>query len=308
MRVLLIAEESPGLQMIREIGRTEHEIAGVVAAPDFEGSGSGSVWQLARKSDFRTWPSESVKDPCFAHQLEAAKIDVLLNVHSLHLICPEVLDAPRYGAFNLHPGPLPQYAGLNAPSWALYNGETKHAVTVHRVDPGIDTGPVAFEASFDIGRDDNALALFMQCIKLGVPLMMRLLKTLATAPKSLALRSQDTGLRRYFGREVPERGRLAWGRSAEHIVNFVRACDYYPFSSPWGYPAARLGERSIRVVRARRTGEAANAPAGTVMRCEGDLALVAANDETIALHLVELEGKTVPAGKVLTPGDRLEDG
>ena len=57
-------------------------------------------------------------------------MDLILNVHSLHLIRKEILDLPRLGSFNFHPGPLPRYAGLNSVCWALYRGETKHGVTL----------------------------------------------------------------------------------------------------------------------------------------------------------------------------------
>ena len=68
-------------------------------------------------------------------------VDLLLNVHSLYLIARRtVVAAPRIGSFNLHPGPLPEYAGLNTPSWAIYNGEREHGVTVHWMEPGVDTG------------------------------------------------------------------------------------------------------------------------------------------------------------------------
>jgi len=56
-----------------------------------------------------------------------------------------VLGVPARGAWNLHPGPLPRYAGLNAPSWAIYRGEQRHGVTVHRMDRGIDTGDIAYQ-------------------------------------------------------------------------------------------------------------------------------------------------------------------
>lgn len=34
------------------------------------------------------------------------------------------------------------------PSWAVYNGERSHAVTLHWLDAGIDSGPIAWEQSF----------------------------------------------------------------------------------------------------------------------------------------------------------------
>ncbi|GAA3846919.1 hypothetical protein GCM10022226_83200 [Sphaerisporangium flaviroseum] len=44
-------------------------------------------------------------------------------------------------------------------NWALRNGETVHGITIHRIDTGIDTGPVIAEALFSIWPDIQ-LAMF----------------------------------------------------------------------------------------------------------------------------------------------------
>src|SRR5580692_7331177 len=73
-------------------------------------------------------PVERVKDPELAESLRSAQVDLLLNVHSLYIIHQGVLAVPRLGAYNLHPAPLPRYAGLNSVSWAIYHGEKEHGV------------------------------------------------------------------------------------------------------------------------------------------------------------------------------------
>ena len=96
-----------------------------------------------------------MKDPKFAEVVSAEKVDRLLNVHSLFVIAREIIQAPRFGSFNLHPGPLPRYAGLNALSWAIYRGELRHGVTIHKMLPGTDTGPIAYQAILEIEENDT---------------------------------------------------------------------------------------------------------------------------------------------------------
>lgn len=43
---------------------------------------------------------------------------------------------------NVHNSPLPKYRGVNPINWALKNEEKEHGVTLHRVEAGIDSGPV----------------------------------------------------------------------------------------------------------------------------------------------------------------------
>ena len=101
--------------------------------------------------------------------MRSEEIDLLLNVHSLYVIHADLVAAPRTGSFNLHPGPLPEYAGLNAPSWAIYHGESRHTVTVHWMEPGIDTGAIAYETSFEIAEDDTGLSLSARCVREDCP-------------------------------------------------------------------------------------------------------------------------------------------
>lgn len=308
MRVLLVGEESTGMQLLKELAPTAHQIVGVMASPERGAGKAPSVWRLAETMGLRSWPAALVKQRDFAATLAAEQIDVLLNVHSLYVIHEAVLATARLGAFNLHPGPLPRYAGLNAPSWAIYNGETSHAVTLHKMAAGVDRGPVVYEARFPIEESDTALTLYAKCRKFGIPLVLRLLRQLDSDPAALPLREQDPAQIRCYGREVPEGGRLHWARPAREIVNLVRACDYYPFTSPWGTPVARFDSEDIGILKASRTGRAADAPPGTVTGSEAQSISVAGGDESVRIGLVRVGGKVMPSPKLLRLGQRLHDG
>ena len=220
----------------------------------------------------------------------------------------EVVEAPRIGSFNLHPGPLPRYAGLNVVSWAIYRGEAIHGVTIHKMAVGIDTGPIVYQSLFDIGRTDTALTLYAKCTKEGVALLLWLLETASRDENAIPLLPQDLTERQYFGKEAPENGRVNWSRLAREIVNLARACDYYPFPSPWGSPRARLGEQEIGVIKARLTGEPCNAAPGTVRRLAGPAVQVACADVWIWLDKALIEGKYLPAADILKSGARLDNG
>jgi methionyl-tRNA formyltransferase len=253
-------------------------------------------------------PSERVREPEFADWIAAQGVDLLLNVHSLYVIDPGVLRAPRIGAFNLHPGPLPEYAGLNAPSWAIYFGETRHAANVHWMDAEIDTGAIAYSAEFDIEEEDTGLSLSARCVREGLPLITQLLQAASVDPSSIPRLAQDLSRRRYFGGHAPDGGRIIWASPARRVVDFVRACDYFPFPSPWGTAASRLDGRELGVLKADRTGRSADAAPGIVGQLEDGSVQVAAGDEWVLISRVQPEGeRPVPAADVLAPGMRLTD-
>jgi methionyl-tRNA formyltransferase len=308
MNVILVGEESAGIQTLKALARSDHRIVAVMASPTKKSLSSSTLWRVAEQIGLPTWPASLVKDPAFAGRIRDAEVDIILNAHSLFVMHGEVVEAPRIGSFNLHPGPLPRYAGLNVVSWAIYRGEAIHGVTIHKMAVGIDTGPIVYQSLFDIGRTDTALTLYAKCTKEGVALLLWLLETASRDENAIPLLPQDLTERQYFGKEAPENGRVNWSRLAREIVNLARACDYYPFPSPWGSPRARLGEQEIGVIKARLTGEPCNAAPGTVRRLAGPAVQVACADEWIWLDKALIEGKYLPAADILKSGARLDNG
>jgi UDP-4-amino-4-deoxy-L-arabinose formyltransferase/UDP-glucuronic acid dehydrogenase (UDP-4-keto-hexauronic acid decarboxylating) len=275
MRVVLVCEEAAGARALGMLAQAGHELAAVLT------SETSPVWRLATKLGITPLPARRVREPGFAAILVACRAEVLLNVHSLHIVPAEVLLVPPLGAYNLHPGPLPHYAGLNAPSWAIYHGRNTHAVTLHRMEAGIDTGAIVFMEEFPLEPGDTGLSLALRCTQKGMELIGRLMGLLA-AGEMPPLTPQDPAQRRYFGRAAPQGGRIDWNAPARRIHDFVRACDYRPFASPWGEPRAELGGKEVRVIKTALTGERCDAAPGTQ-----DQALVATADQWLKLERFE---------------------
>jgi len=305
MNIVLIAEESAGIQALAALWDTGHHIVAVLASPLKSRVPRASVFHAATKSGLTVWPADFVKDASLAERLRAERVDLILNVHSLYLIHDEVLRAPAVGAFNLHPGPLPRYAGLNAVSWAIYRGETTHGVTLHKMVPDIDAGPIVYQVLFPISADDTALSLSTKCVTHGLHLVRQFLALAAEAPSRIPLIQQNLSEREYFGKEVPNSGCLSWDWPAARIVNFVRACDYFPFRSPWGYPWSECGQGKLSIMKAARTGIACNAPPGTIGDLQGPAALVASADEWVAVEKIKLGKACISASELLQTGRQL---
>ena len=306
MNVLLVGEESAGAQTLNLLANSNHRLVGVMASPTRKAVGGMTVWQRAEKLGCRTWPAESVKDPAFAEVVRAEEVDLLLNVHSLFVIKPEIVAAPRWGSFNLHPGPLPRYAGLNAPSWAIYRGEPSHGVTLHRMLAGIDTGTIAYQTLFDIGETETGFSVSAKSIKFGLELVRKLLETASENPCAIPAIEQDLNRREYFGKGTPEDGWLAWSRPAREIFNFVRAADYSPFLSPWRNPRSRIGDLEVAFLKAVLTGRPCDAAPGTIGRSDGGHVWVAGADEWVRVDRLMANGRSANAAEVLKPGERLE--
>jgi UDP-4-amino-4-deoxy-L-arabinose formyltransferase/UDP-glucuronic acid dehydrogenase (UDP-4-keto-hexauronic acid decarboxylating) len=299
LNVLLVAEESAGGQVLRMLAQRPGVRLTVLTSQPGGGRGA-TVSQIAGSLGLDVLPAELVRDADLATWIQSQRTHLLLNVHSLFVVHPAVVEAPTIGSFNLHPGPLPEYAGLNTPSWGVYHGERRFGVTLHWMDAGIDTGPIAFAETFEIDEADTGLTVTMKCIKHGVDQVSMLVGAAADGLHPPKIR-QDLAKRRYFGHEIPHGGIIQWDLPAREIVNLVRACDFLPFSSPWGQPTARLGDRDVALAKAALTHEQTSEPPGTVRSGELEKVLVAAQDEWVAVHAILADGQVVPASKRIAP-------
>jgi UDP-4-amino-4-deoxy-L-arabinose formyltransferase/UDP-glucuronic acid dehydrogenase (UDP-4-keto-hexauronic acid decarboxylating) len=306
MRVVLVAEEAAGVQTLRALIDSDAEVVAVYTSSAPEGMRGATVGTVAARRDVEVHDARRVRDAALGDELRDRGIDLLLNVHSLYIVNEAVVDAPRIGSFNLHPGPLPGYAGLNAPSWAIVNGESRHAVTVHWMTSGVDTGAIAYEGVFDVGPTDTGLTVSTRCVREGLPLIRALVTQALADPQAIPRRPQPATRRRYYRkRDVPHEGRVDWKRSAAELDAFIRAACFHPLPSPWGIPRTTLDGRPLGVVSVERTGLAATGASGEIARLPDGRLAASASDELLALVQVEVDGRVRPAAEVLEPGSRL---
>jgi methionyl-tRNA formyltransferase len=302
LRVVIAGQESAGVRALELVVAHGHRVLAVLADRRDEPSTVVGAAAAADRLGIEVRDPALVRETAFASWLHEQSVDLLLNVHSLHLASDAVVGAPRIGSFNLHPGPLPSYPGLNAPSWGIYDLALSFGCTVHWMDAGIDTGPIAYAARFPIGDRDTGLTLTTRCVREGLPLLARLLDDAADGGARRIPRVEQDGERIERGPGPPHEGRSPWSLPAERIAAFVRACDYGPFPSPWGRVRVKLAGADLAVTRATADGAEAppSAQPGDVLRVEDDDVLVAAGERTVLrISRLEVDGAARAAAEIV---------
>lgn len=83
--------------------------------------------------------------------------DLVVSCGYRHIVPEEILEIPEMGCVNLHPAYLPYNRGANPNVWSIIDG-TPAGVTLHYMDPSLDTGDIIarqkVETDFaDTGKD-----------------------------------------------------------------------------------------------------------------------------------------------------------
>jgi folate-dependent phosphoribosylglycinamide formyltransferase PurN len=93
-------------------------------------------------------------DDCLSELLQL-RPDLVI-VHGTRIISKKILNGVQASFINIHAGITPRYRGSHGAYWALANNDAENCgVTVHIVDPGIDTGNVLFQKIITVTKKDN---------------------------------------------------------------------------------------------------------------------------------------------------------
>ena len=235
-------------------------------------------------------------------QFECESVDYLFSVGGQRLLPATVVAHARRLALSFHDGPLPRYAELHAPSWALLGRESRYGVTWHEMTERVDAGRIAARQTFDVRPGDTALTLNARCYEAGIATFADVVRAIGDG--TLTLTPQGAAQRTYFeAHRRPEAAcALRWDRPAEELAALAAALDFGTYRNQLGLPKVLLasdGGRLDGVLVARGVrplGERSGACAGTIVGLDDEAVRVATASADVALTgLATIDGLSLAA-------------
>lgn len=152
MKSIFMVGGSVGNELISWVEEMHPEDIGLLVCTEI----SDNILAISKRLNIRclAWNSEcdSEEEVCELINVYDIKLGFLLWWPNL--IKSNLLSAPKFGFINLHPSFLPFGRGKNPNFWAITKGEP-FGVSIHRVDEGIDHGPVIAQKQIEITWLDN---------------------------------------------------------------------------------------------------------------------------------------------------------
>ncbi|ANR79211.1 bifunctional UDP-glucuronic acid oxidase/UDP-4-amino-4-deoxy-L-arabinose formyltransferase [Kosakonia sacchari] len=246
-----------GTQALLDAG---FEIAAIFTHPDSanENHFFGSVARIAAERGIPVYAPEDVNHPLWVDRIRDLNPDVIFSFYYRNLLCDNILNTARIGAFNLHGSLLPAYRGRAPLNWVLVNGESETGVTLHRMVSRADAGAIVAQQRVAIADNDEALSLHRKLAEAAKGMLASVLPTIKT--QTFSETAQDDSKASYYGRRTPEDGRLDWEKPAQTLQNLVRAV-----SDPWPGAYSFAGTHKFIVWKSRVRSDVAPARAGTVL-------------------------------------------
>jgi len=249
------------------------------------------VKQLALKLGLEIHQPEKWKFDSTKHLWESLKIDMALVVSYGHILPFWMLDSCKLGVWNLHFSLLPRWRGAAPVNHAILAGDSETGVSLMRIVPGLDAGPILAQSKRLITMEYTADKLLAILAEDAAELLKANLSAILGGKTVLV--SQDENLVTHATKLKKEMARLDLTKDAAELHRQIRAFH------PWPGAEFQLDETIIKVLK---VGKILNSdkPQGTLHWDKGGAIMTVGGGSAIELITLQRPGKPAqPAVQVM---------
>ncbi len=228
---------------------------------------------VARQRGIRIYSPAKPNEPRFVEEMQVLAADLFIAVGYALILKPALLALPKVAATNFHASLLPNYRGKHPVFWTLRGGEVWAGLTVHHMDPGIDTGDIIYQVKVRTRRDDTVASLYGRIIDRSIGLVGQLVSEAEEG--RLPRKYQPAGLGSYFSSTTPADFRIDWAWPAEKIRRHI-------VMSPGGCFAPVAG-RPVYFSQAEKVRGRPDEVPGKVLKLGRRRSTIAAGDGAVSI-------------------------
>ena len=263
MRVVLCAYHEMGCAALESLQEVGFEVACVFthAGAHQENSFFASVEALAHQQQIPVYCPEDINMPEWVAKVASLQPDAILTLSYRQMLSPALIATAKKGAFNVHASLLPAYRGRAHLNWVIIRNERETGVTLHRISPIPDGGPILAQSRVVITDEDDALSLHRKLVRTTREQLPQWLRGLQAG--SLVERAQDETLASEPGQRKPEDGHIHWQQSAADIHRLIRGVAY-----PWPGAYSEIDDQRFIVWKSRVITQPQQHAPGTILSTE----------------------------------------
>jgi len=276
-----------------------HDVVGVVTQPDRPQGRSRSklvpspVKMIALEEGLPVLQPEQPRTPDFIDALRAFDPDASVVVAYGRILNQTVIDTPRLGTFNVHASMLPQLRGAAPIQAAILEGMAETGVTIMRLVPALDAGPMLLRRATPIAEDETYGELALRLAELGA---LALIEALTLLDLGIAIeQQQDDAMATYAPKVDREHTKVDWTQPATQVARVIRAYD----PRPGAYTTS--GGAELKLYGATLT-HAHEHPPGSILGVDSAGVTVACGEGAVCIAFVQPAGKPRMAAEAWARG------
>lgn len=222
--MIIMAADYVGYHIVNFLCSRHEKIEVFIYDPDDRGNYNNRMLDLVKSLDSstRVYSYQELKSSELMKNIQNLAVDFGVLAWWPYIIPKEIIQLTKRGFVNTHPGYLPYNRGKHPSFWSIVEG-TPFGVTLHYVDPQIDTGPIIAQREIPVTWLDTGETLHKRAQEEILSLFYDSFDTIKDGSPQVCMQIQKSGTF-HLGKELEPASVIGIDKmySARTLLNLIR--------------------------------------------------------------------------------------
>ena len=257
LKIIFMGTPDFAVPILDAIHGSDHKILEVYTQPPKK-SGRGqkinysNIYNYAEKLNLKVRCPISLKTSEEINRIKKLKPDIVIVVAYGKILPKEMLNIDDILFLNVHASLLPKWRGAAPIQRSIMNMDKETGISIMKIMPELDTGPVMMQNKIKISLDINYNTLSEQLSKMGAKLILESIKLIKDNKANFVdqIESEATYAKKIQKNET----KINWNEDAKKIIAKINAL--HPNPGCW----FELNGSRIKIIKAKEINSAKSKP------------------------------------------------
>lgn len=207
------------------------------------------------------------------------KVSIFISLEFDKIVNPNKISTNKI--YNIHFSNLPKYKGMHTSVWPILHGDSESAVTLHKIDQGIDTGDIIAKKIFCINSSDRSQDCYRKYIENSKALLSDWFIRIVNGEFSAKEQSADKST--YFSAKSIDYSKLKinFNKTAWQIQRDVYSLSFRPYQL--------LDFNGDKISDVIISSDKSKSKPGTILTKNKDYVIIATIDYNVVIYFDRLD-------------------
>jgi len=234
MKIALFACDKVGFEITKFLADCQETLGCLVLDSKDRNQYNRQIIEASvRDSNLTIFYSDEIYNSHVINEIHKLKLDIGILAWWPYILEQEIILIPKQGFINLHPSLLPYNRGKDPNFWNLLEG-SPFGVSIHFVDPFIDSGDIIFQSPIEKTWEDTGQTLYNKATKEIVDLFKNNFHIIKSGKLRRKPQQKNVGSL-HFRKEIEAASRIDLDKKykARDLLNIIRARTFFPHPGAW---------------------------------------------------------------------------
>ena len=255
LKIIFMGTPDFAVPILKSIYESKHKILEVYTQPPTKKNRglkiqNSPIHDFANKLNIPVRYPISFKDDIEIEHIKTINPDIIIVVAYGKILPEALLKIEKVLFINIHASLLPKWRGAAPIQRAIMNSDSETGLSIMKVEPKLDTGPILIQSKIKITKEINYEELSSQMSKLGAKLILEALDLIENGKAEFIPQNEKDAT--YAKKIEKSESKINWNLEAKKIVAKINAL--HPNPGSW-FQLKGLRIKIIKAIEIKAKGE-----------------------------------------------------